>query len=107
DVAQLDRAVESLGARLPAGGSNLERALLTLTTLDPPPDNVYLITDGLPTQGLTPSPQTTIDGPARLRLFEQAVTRIPRGIPLNVILLPMEGDPMASAAYWQIALATK
>jgi len=107
DVARLDAAVAALRERVPAGGSSLERALMVIGALDPPPDNVYLITDGLPTQGLTPPRGTTIDGPARLRLFEQAVTRIPRGIPINVLLLPMEGDPMASSAYWQMALYTR
>ncbi|MEQ8231524.1 MAG: VWA domain-containing protein [Gammaproteobacteria bacterium] len=107
DRARLDAAVAATRERIPDGGSSLARALAVIGELDPPPDNVYLVTDGLPTLGMEPPRGTTIDGAARLRLFEQAVTRIPAGIPVNVILLPMEGDPMAPAAYWQIALYTR
>jgi hypothetical protein len=28
-------------------------------------------------------------------------------VPVNVILLPMEGDPMAPAAYWTLARRTR
>ncbi|MGE0483057.1 MAG: vWA domain-containing protein [Gammaproteobacteria bacterium] len=104
DGNRLNDAVAAVKARIPDGGSSLERAFMVMSELNPPPDNVYLITDGLPTQGLSPPRGTTVDGGARLRLFEQAVTRIPRGIPINVVLLPMEGDPMAPSAFWQIAL---
>ena len=92
---------------VPQGGSSLERAFLVITQLSPRPDNVFLVTDGLPTQGLKPPRGTTVSGRERLKLFESAVTRIPRGIPVNVILLEMEGDPMAPSAFWQIALYTK
>lgn len=105
--ARLDQAVATLRERVPGGGSSLERALMVLGELRTPPDNVYLITDGLPTQGLEPPRGTTVSGQERLRLFERAVQRIPRGIPINVILLPMEGDPMAPSAYWQIARYTQ
>jgi hypothetical protein len=30
-----------------------------------------------------------------------------KGVPINVILLPMEGDPMAAAAYWRLAQITR
>ena len=80
---------------------------MVLGQMDPPPDNVYLVTDSLPTQGLDPPTGTTVSGEARQRLFEAAVKRIPSGIPINVILLPMEGDPMAPTAYWQIARITQ
>jgi len=31
---------------------------------------------------------------------------VPRGTAINVILLPMEGDPQAAGAYWQLARST-
>jgi hypothetical protein len=34
------------------------------------------------------------------------VDRLPKQIPINVIMFPMEGDPMASAAYWNVARVT-
>ena len=97
----LNSAVMALRERVPRGGTSLENAFAALTTMNPKPDNVILITDGLPTQGISaPLLAKTVDGEARLKLFERAMGRYPRDIPLNVILLPMEGDPSAPAAYW-------
>lgn len=107
DIDQLNEAVGRTQQLLPSGGTSLERAILVMEQMNPRPDNVYLITDSLPTQGLEPPRGTTVSGEARKRLFEAAVTRIPHGIPINVILLPMEGDPMAPTAYWQIARVTQ
>lgn len=107
DNRQLNDIVAMTKDIVPQGGSSLERAFLAITQLSPRPDNVFLVTDGLPTQGLNPPRGTTVSGRERLKLFESAVTRIPRGIPINVILLEMEGDPMAPSAFWQIALYTK
>ena len=39
----------------------------------------------------------------RLKLFSRAAQKISRNVPLNVILFPMEGDPLASAAFWNLA----
>ena len=41
----------------------------------------------------------------RAKLFAQAIKSLPRSIPINVVLFPMEGDPMAASAYWQLAMA--
>jgi len=106
-VAQLDDVIAALRRSVPAGGSNLESAFLVMSELSPPPDNVFLITDGLPTRGQQTPNSSAVSGSERLQLFETAVTRIPRGIPVNTVLLPMEGDPMAPSAYWQIALFTR
>jgi hypothetical protein len=38
-----------------------------------------------------------------MSLFRDAIGRIPPNIPVNVILFPMEGDPLAAAAYWDLA----
>ena len=49
----------------------------------------------------------TVDGDGRMKLFQKAIGKLPAGIPVNVILLPMEGgDPMAPAAYWTLARRT-
>lgn len=107
DTRQLNDAVSKMKEIVPGGGSSLERAFMVIDQLRPRPDNVYVITDGLPTQGLNPPRGTTVSGRKRLKHFESAVTRIPRGVPINAILLPMEGDPMAASAFWQIALYTE
>ena len=52
------------------------------------------------TRGATISPQD------RLRLFSDALQVLPRNMPINTILLPMEGDPAAAAAYWQLGVAS-
>lgn len=103
DSAKLKAATDALRERLPQGGTSLHRAFDALAQLPEGPDNIFLITDGLPTQGLEPPRRTTISGADRLKLFRQAVRRLPAGVPVNVILAPMEGDPMAASEFWQLA----
>lgn len=103
---QIDRLVDRLQHVAPADGTNLERAFAAVRDLSPRPDNIILITDGLPTQGGRKSRRTTVSGRERLLLFEAAVKRLPRGIPVNIILLPLEGDPLAAVSYWKLAFDT-
>ena len=103
--ANLNRAVEALEEKVPSGGTSLQRAFATISELRPPPDNVFLIIDSLPTIGDKAPRRGTINGRDRIRLFEQALDEAPDS-PINVILFPMEGDPYAAAAYWQLAQAT-
>lgn len=98
----LDRAMAELRKRVPDGGTSLVKAFAAMRALSPPPDNVFLITDGLPTQGASPR-RGTISGRERLKLFNEAASGLPRGVPINVILLPMEGDPKAASAFWHLA----
>jgi len=107
DRKVLEEAVTALRRTAPAGGTNLHQALATIHALKPRPDNVILLVDGLPTQGRKPSKKGTITGKARLKLFGEALEQLPRGIPVNVILFPMEGDPMAASAYWHLALRAR
>ena len=106
DGQKLNAAIEALRERTPYGGSSLIKLILEIRKLSPIPDNVYLITDGLPTQGENAPRTATISGGRRLDLFGDAVDRLPKQIPINVIMFPMEGDPMASAAYWNVARVT-
>lgn len=101
--AQLGDLGKALRKLLPAGGTSLENAFLALNKLSPPPDNIFLITDGLPTQGTGAPRGNKISGPEREKLFSQAIRQLPGRVPVNIILAPMEGDPMAAAAYWQLA----
>jgi hypothetical protein len=98
---------ESLRERLPKGGTSLYNAFTALQQLPSLPDNIFLITDGLPTQGEKPPRGTTVDGRERLQLFRTAVRQLPDGVPVNIILAPMEGDPMAASEFWQLAQITK
>ena len=102
--AELDSVIEALGKIVPEGGTNLEKAFAATGKLRPRPDNVYLITDGLPTQGSRTVRGATITGKQRLNLFARAVNQVPGNVPLNVILTPLEGDPEAAYAYWRLAM---
>jgi hypothetical protein len=106
DKDQLDEAVSALAQIVPSGGTSLENAILALLDLSPLPDNIFLITDGLPTQGAAAPRSNKVDGRERMRLFERAISQLPRSIPVNIILAPMEGDPMAASAYWRLAQLT-
>jgi hypothetical protein len=107
DRKVMDDAVAKVRAAVPEGGTSLHHAFLAAKVMEPSPDNVILVTDGLPTQGLAAPRAHTISSPDRLKLLERAVDDLPRGVPINVILLPMEGDPLAAPAFWKLALATR
>jgi hypothetical protein len=101
DPKSLDGALGALHELVPKDGTSLENAFTALQNLQPAPDRVILVTDGLPTQGAAPPViRKTIDGDARMKLFERAMAKYPRNVPLNVVLLPMEGDPGAASAFW-------
>ena len=107
DPNAMSEALEKLRKTVPADGTSIENAFIALNSLNPKPDNVIMVTDGLPTQGAgAPLIRKTIDGDARLKLFERAFAKYPRTVPLNVILMPMEGDPMAPSAFWVAARET-
>ncbi len=91
----------------PQGGTSLYAAFAVAKQLTPKPDNILLITDGLPTQGRDKPKSTTVSPEQRLQHFEQALKKLPSGVPVNTILLPMEGDAWAAAAYWRLALDTQ
>jgi hypothetical protein len=106
DRPQLEKLSRALRDITPSGGTSLENAFRALQKLTPTPDNIFLITDGLPTQGTRPPSNTKISGRDRQKLFRQAVKQLPRNVPVNVILAPMEGDPMAASEFWQLAQAS-
>ena len=107
DRAQLEEAVLNLKKTIPSGGTNLYQAFATVNQFEQLPDNVYLITDGLPTQGQKKTKDGTVTGREREKLFFEATEALPIGVPLNIVLLPLEGDPMAAAAYWDLAQVTR
>ena len=102
----VDAAVHALRQRVPSKGTSLYQALAVAKKLSPKPDNILLITDGLPTQGRGKPTGTTVSAAERLKHFETAVRSLSSGIPVNTILLPMEGDAYAAAAFWKLAIDT-
>ncbi len=107
DREVLDDAVGYMKEVVPADGTSLFHAFAAISELNPRPDNIMLLTDGLPTVGKNPARTTTISARQRSKLFNRAVEQVPPGIPVNVILLPMEGDPMAASAFWKLAIGSR
>ncbi|MEN8205827.1 MAG: vWA domain-containing protein [Pseudomonadota bacterium] len=103
----IETAVTALHQTIPSGGTSLYKALAHAGKLSPRPDNILLITDGLPTQGRSKPGSTTVSAGQRLKHFEAAVRTLPAGIPVNTILLPMDGDAYAAAAFWKLAIDTR
>lgn len=106
DRKETDRTVALLKKVVPGGGTSLHKPFAVAREFNPRPDNIFLIVDGLPTQGAEPSKQTVIKSRERVRLFSSALDELPQDIPVNVILFPMEGDPMASPYFWILAQVT-
>jgi len=106
DREVLDKAVRATEAVIPAGGTSLYHALAAVSELNPRPDNIILLTDGLPTVGKSPPRAATVSARQRAKLFNRAVEQLPPGIPVNVLLFPMEGDPTAASAFWKLAIST-
>jgi hypothetical protein len=108
DPGSLNDAITQMRNLVPSDGTSLENAFSIITQLNPRPDSIVLVTDGLPTQGASPPAlRKTVDGEQRLKLFERSLGKLPSGIPVNVILMPMEGDPMAPSAFWALTRKTK
>jgi polyhydroxyalkanoate synthesis regulator phasin len=91
----------------PADGTSLVNAFLAIRTLNPAPDQIILITDGLPTQGSVPPARKFINGRDREKLFEDALKILEKNTPMDVVLLPMKGDTLAAHAFWRLARKTK
>ncbi len=107
DRDQLNVAIENVLETVPDGGTNLERLFRFIANMSPRPDNIFLITDGLPTVNDRGSSKALVTPSERLELYEDAVEELPQGIPVNIILMPLEGDPTAAAAFWQLAQYTQ
>ncbi len=103
DSEKLDLIVKELKQIVPNGGTSLIKAFAEVKRFRPLPDNILLLTDGLPTQGLSAGNKTKVSGEEREALFFEAVNVLPQGIPINVLLWPMEGDPIAASAFWKLA----
>lgn len=106
DSLDLEAAVAGLKNYSPGGGTSLENAFRSLGQFGTKTDNLFLLTDGLPTQGDGPPAKAMVSGDQRLAFFYKAVKQLPVGVPVNTLLFPMEGDPVAAAMYWQLAINT-
>ena len=120
DVMSSSRHLKDLNLIVPEGSTNLQAGLIKMAALKP--TDIYLITDGLPTSGtkgyksLNPFAKcsslwggaSSISGDCRVKLFRHTIKSIKlNGATVNVILLPIEGDPEASRELWQWTSMTK
>ena len=120
DAGSVGGVYSDLDKLVPTGSTNLQRGLQKLTALKP--TDIYLLTDGLPTAGqssyasLNPfsacgsllGRSNTISGTCRVKLFRQSIAESApgRSTKINVILLPIEGDPQAAPEYWRWTAAS-
>ena len=109
----LNSTVQNISAVSPTGGTNLELGLQMALNMNPKPTNIYIVTDGLPTQGSASCANKKSITPRCRNILLSKISKdlsqvFPRGeVPINIILLPMTGDPEALAQYWGWANATK
>lgn len=101
---QLDMAIDRIRRVVPQHGTSLYHGLAAVRDMRPPPDNLILLVDSLPTQGESGARNRTVSGRQRQKLFDRAIEAMRPGMPVNVILFPMEGDPMAASSYWKLAM---
>jgi hypothetical protein len=120
DASALERVLEDLDLIVPEGSTNLQEGLREIAALKP--TDIYLISDGLPTNGshgyksLNPFAKcsslwgkaSSISGECRVKLFQHTVSSTKlSGATVNIILLPIEGDPQASNEFWKWTSLTK
>ena len=105
DEQRMEEVIAAVQGWVPSGGTRLDTTLAKVARMKPRPDAVYLITDGLPTQGKSWFKKNRVS-PARRMEFFRAATKGIAGPPFNIVLLPLEGDPAAAGAYWGFAMQT-
>lgn len=109
-MEKLSKEIDTL---VPNQGTNLHNALTEMRKTMPNMTNLYIVTDGLPTlanpsrklnqiRGCKGFKAKIISGECRAKLFTHSISDAPlkRSTEVNVVLLPLEGDPQAPAAYW-------
>ncbi len=106
DGVQLDEAVRVLRRTPPKNGTNMHSAFAVAKTLSPRPDNIILLVDGMPTMEAATTNATVVGPNERLNIFRRAVRELPSGIPVNIMLFPMEGDFDAPISFWSLALTS-
>ena len=108
DRLSVSSNIQGVNKVVPRNGTNMQEAFKAAMSMTPRPDNIFLITDGLPTQGQgAPSNAARITGAQRIRVFQRAVRELATDIPVNVFLLPLEGDPEAAGLFWKMAARSR
>lgn len=106
DANQLDEAIRVLRRTTPENGTNMRAAYEIASKLSPRPDNIILLCDGLPTMMEATTNRNMVTGRDRMSMHGRSIRELPGGVPVNVLLFPMEGDYDAAIAYWTLAYGT-
>ena len=107
DVDKLNQTVARMRKVIPQNGTSLVNAFKAVEAMNPPPDNIFLLVDSLPTMGSKKPWGKRVSGKKRLSLFHDAIRQLSSRVPVNIILYPMEGDPFAASAFWKLAKDTR
>ncbi|UTW55665.1 VWA domain-containing protein [Kordiimonas sp. SCSIO 12610] len=113
NTADLAVTIRNIAALSPSGGTNLEEGIKAALNMSPAPTSIYIVTDGLPTNGSVSCAKKASVTPACRRSLMGAASKLlassfPRGnVPINTILLPMTGDPDAPSLFWAWANSSK
>ena len=106
DATQLDEAIRVLRRTPPENGTNTRAAFEIASQLSPAPDNIILLVDSLPTMMESTTNRRMVTGRDRISMHGRSIRELPSGIPVNILLFPMEGDFDAAIAYWTLAYGT-
>lgn len=106
DLPQVARLITALQLVVPDGGTSLYNAFAAARSLSPAPDQIVLITDGLPTQGKSAGKRRYVSPEARMRLFDESLSQLPPHVRVDSVLLPMLGDSEAPHRFWHLARMT-
>ena len=106
EIDSLNQTVAGMHKLVPEKGTSLLNAFNVISEMKPAPDNIFLLSDSLPTMGAKKPWGKRVSGKKRLSLFNEAIRRLPSRVPVNIILYPMEGDPFAASAFWKLAKDT-
>ena len=106
DGQQLSEAIRVLRRTPPKNGTNMHAAFAVAKSLSPRPDNIILLVDGMPTMEAATTDKTRVGANERLNIFYRATRELPSGIPVNIMLFPMQGDFDAPISFWSLALKT-
>ncbi len=109
----LAQTLQAIATLSPSGGTNLQEGVKAALSMNPKPTNIYIVTDGLPTNGADRcARKASVTPKCRTKLMAEATKALASGfprrsVPVNTILLPMTGDPEAAAHFWGWANASK
>ena len=108
DGSEIENSITALKEVVPEDGTNLYEAFAAASKLEPPPDNIFLLTDGLPTQSsdFRRAIKDYVTYEDRIEHFTRSKIKQPKSSVLHVLFYTMEGDPDAPKYFFDLAQTT-